>query len=108
MQASKCNCGKIVVLYRKICPNCGKQMTSIEFENDAEILTHTKLYTVPEGFNSPIFLALVEFEQGIKLLCECKNENDLKIGKKGKVIKEKNKYYFVGNNKERLLSFFFF
>lgn len=99
MQASKCNCGKIVALNRKICPNCGKQMTSIEFGNDAKILTHTTLYTVPEGFNSPIFLVLVEFEQEVKLLCECKNENDLKIGKKGKVFKEKNKYYFVGNSK---------
>jgi uncharacterized OB-fold protein len=99
MQASKCTCGKIVVLNRKICPNCGKQMTSTEVGNDAEILTHTKLFTVPEGFNSPIFLVLVEFEQEINLLCECKSENDLKIGKKGKIVKEKNKYYFVSNSK---------
>jgi uncharacterized OB-fold protein len=97
MQASKCNCGKIVPMDREICPNCGKPMTSIEFENDAEILTHTTLYTVPEGFEAPIFLVLVELEQGTKLLCECKNENDLKIGKKGKVIKKNNKYYFMSN-----------
>lgn len=99
MKASKCICGKIVVSNRKICPNCGKQMTSIELGNDAEVLTHTTLYTVPEGFNSPIFLVLVEFEYGVNLLCECKSENDLKIGKKGKVVKEKNKYFFVGNSK---------
>ena len=99
MHASKCNCGKIVALNREICPNCGKSMTSIEFGNDAEILTYTTLYIVPEGFNAPIFLVLVGLEQGAKLLCECKNENDLNIGKKGKVVVEDNRYYFVGNRK---------
>ena len=97
MQASICNCGKIVILERKICPNCGKTMTSIEIENDATVLTYTTLYTVPEGFNAPIFLTLVEFEKGAKLLCECKNKNDLEIGRKGKIVFENEKYYFVAN-----------
>ena len=99
MQASTCNCGKIVALKRELCPNCGKSMTSIELGNDAEVLTYTTLYTVPEGFNAPIYLALVELEQGAKLLCECKNENDLEIGRKGKIVVENEKYYFVGNRK---------
>ena len=99
MQASTCTCGKIVLLKRELCPRCGKSMTSIELENNAELLTHTTLYTVPEGFNAPIFLVLVELEQGVKLLCECKNENDLEIGRKGKIVVEHEKYYFVSNNK---------
>ena len=97
MQASICNCGKIVIFGRKKCPNCGKTMSSIKIENDALVLTYTTLYTVSEGFNAPIFLALVELEQGAKLLCECKNENDLEIGRKGKIVFENEKYYFVGN-----------
>ena len=97
MQASICNCGKIVTLKRKICSNCGKTMSSIKVKNDAIILTHTTLYTVPEGFNSPIFLALVELEKGAKLLCECKDKNDLEIGRKGKIVFKNEKYYFVGN-----------
>ena len=97
MQASTCTCGKIVALKRELCPNCGKSMTPIELRNDAVVLTYTTLYTVPEGFNAPIFLVLVELEQGAKLLCECKNKNDLKIGKKGKIVVEHEKYYFVGN-----------
>jgi len=99
MQASTCTCGKIVTLNRELCPYCGKSMTSIELGNDAEVLTYTTLYTVPEGFNAPIYLALVELEQGAKLLCECKNENDLEIGRKGKIVVENEKYYFVGNRK---------
>lgn len=99
MQASKCICGKIVVLNREICPNCGKSMTSMELRNDAEILTYTKLRIVPEGFNAPIFLVLVELEKGVKLLCECKDEKDLGIGKKGKVVIKNEKYYFVVNRK---------
>jgi hypothetical protein len=88
MQASTCTCGKIVALSRELCPNCGKSMTSIELGNDAVVLTYTTLYTVPEGFKAPIFL-----------LCECKNENDLEIGRKGKIVVENEKYYFVGNMK---------
>ena len=97
MQASSCTCGKIVALNRGLCPYCGKSMTSIELRNNAVVLTYTTLYTVPEGFNSPIFLVLVELKQGAKLMCECKNKNDLKIGKKGKIVVEREKYYFVGN-----------
>ena len=100
MHASKCICGKIVGLNREICPYCGKPMSSIKIEDNAEVLTYTTLYTVPDGFNSPIFLVLVELEQKAKLLCECKNENDLEIGKKGKILKKNNKYYFIGNNKK--------
>ena len=99
MQASTCTCGKIVALNRELCPNCGKSMTSIELGNDAVILTFTTLYTVPEGFYAPIFLVLVKLEQGAKLLCGCKNENDLEIGRKGKIVVEKEKYFFAGNIK---------
>jgi len=97
MQVSTCNCGKIVALDRELCPYCGKSMISIESGNDAEVLTYTTLFTVPEGFNAPIFLVLVKLEKGAKLLCECKNENDLEIGRKGKVVFENEKYYFVSN-----------
>jgi uncharacterized OB-fold protein len=99
MQASTCNCGKTFALDRELCPSCGKPMTSIELKNDAELLTYTTLHTVPEGFNAPIFLALVKLEQGAKLMCECKNKDDLEIGKKGKIVLENKKYYFVGNEK---------
>lgn len=99
MISSICKCGKIVALERKVCPYCGKTMNSVEHGNVAEILTYTKLFTVPEGFKSPIFLTLVKLENGAKLLCECKNENDLEIGRKGKVIFEKEKYYFVSTKK---------
>ena len=99
MQASTCTCEKKVVLKRKLCPHCGKSMTSIEIGDDAEVLTYTTLYTVPEGFNAPIFLVLIELEQGAKLLCECKKENDLEIGRKGKIVVKNEKYYFVGKTK---------
>ena len=96
MQASTCSCGKIVIFKRKLCPHCGNSMTSIKLGNDAEVLTYTTLYTVPKGFNAPIYLVLVKLNQGVKLLCECKNENDLKIGRKGKIVVENEKYFFIG------------
>lgn len=72
-------------------------MTAIELGDKARLLTYTTLYVVPEGFNAPVSLALVELEQEVKLLCECKNENDLEIGKEGKIVAENEKYYFVGS-----------
>jgi len=97
MQTSTCKCGKIVALRREICPNCGKKMSLIEIGDYAELLTFTTLYTVPEGFEPPIHLTLVKLENEANFLCVCKNENDLEIGKKGKIIFENDKYYFVGN-----------
>jgi uncharacterized OB-fold protein len=85
------------MLPREICPHCGNSMTPIELGDDAVLLTYTILHTVPEGFKAPINLALVELEQGPKLLCSCKNEKDLVIGKKGKIIIEDEKHYFTGN-----------
>jgi uncharacterized OB-fold protein len=99
MQASRCICGKIVPLKRDLCPNCGKLMISIDIGNKAKILTHTTLYTVPEDFESPIFLALVELDRGVKLLCECKSEKFLKIDMRGKIVEEDKKYYFIGDIK---------
>ena len=97
MQISSCKCGKKVPFKREICPYCGKTMTFVEIGNNAEILTYTTLFTVPEGFDAPINLVLVELENGANLLCVCKNEKDLGIGKKGKVTYKDNKYYFLGN-----------
>ena len=96
MQMSACKCGKKVPFKREICPYCGKPMTFVEIGNNAEILTYTTLFTVPEGFDAPIYLALVKLENGANLLCVCKNEKDLEIGKRGKIVLENDKYYFVG------------
>jgi uncharacterized OB-fold protein len=97
MLVSTCKCGRIVIFKRELCPNCGRSMNSIEIGNDASILTYTTLYTVPEGFNSPVYLVLVELKKGVKLLCECKNEADLEIDRKGKIVVDNDKYFFVGN-----------
>ena len=97
MKASICTCGKTVIFKRELCPHCGKLMTSFELENNAVVLTFTTVYTVPEGFKAPIFLVLVELEQGAKLLCRCKNKNDLEIGRKGKIVVENEKYFFVSS-----------
>lgn len=96
MKASKCTCGKTFALSREICPHCGKSMTHIELGDDALLLTYTILHTVPEGFEPPIFLALVELEHGVRLLCICREENDLEIGKEGKIVFEHERYYFEG------------
>ncbi len=97
MKASRCTCGKTYALDRENCPICGRSMTSIEIADNAELLTFTILNTVPEGFEGPIFLALAELELGVHLLCECKYKKDLEIGRKGRIVDEAGKQYFVGS-----------
>ena len=97
MKGSACKCGKTVALPRDICPKCGGPMEQVELAPDATMLTHTTVHVVPDGFEGPIHLVLVELERGAKLLCQCEDESDLSIGRKGRVAAENGKFYFMGD-----------
>jgi uncharacterized OB-fold protein len=92
IEGSECECGKKVVPSRNLCPKCGKNMIKTEFEEKGSVLTHTTLYAVPEGFEAPIKLAMIEIENGADLICSYEGKEDLNIGAKVK-IKKKGKLY---------------
>lgn len=85
IEGAECECGKKLVPFRKLCPICGKEMVKAQFEERGIIITHTTLYTVPEGFESPIKLAMVEIDGGATLICGYEREMDLSIGDKVKI-----------------------
>ena len=95
MKCSRCSCGKVVILERDICPRCGQAMEPFEIGDQAILLTHTTLYTVPVGFVAPIHLVLVELETGVNLLCTSKDPEHLKIGRIGTIEGEPGEYFFV-------------
>jgi uncharacterized OB-fold protein len=73
IRASKCSqCGKAVVPPRYICPYCGPSVTSIEMidlSNQGIILSYTVHHMPPDGFESPLLLALVKLENDAVVLC---------------------------------------
>ena len=90
IEGSECECGKKVVPSRNVCPKCGRNMIKTEFEGKGIVLTHTTLYAVPEGFQAPIKLAMIEIEDGTNLICGYEGKEDLDIGDKVKIKKKGN------------------
>lgn len=88
IDGSECRCGRKLVPPRKLCPSCGDVMGNVDFEEKGSILTHTTLFTVPDGFSAPIKLALVELAGGPKLLCSCGDGVVMEIGAPVRVFQE--------------------
>lgn len=87
IEGSECECGKKVVPFRDTCPKCGRNMSKAGFEEQGTVLTHTTLHAVPEGFEAPINLAMIELAGGVNLICGYEGKEDLKIGDKVKIKK---------------------
>ncbi|TFG31941.1 hypothetical protein EU528_04865 [Candidatus Thorarchaeota archaeon] len=73
IKASKCQeCDKVIVPPRDLCPYCRHKSTGtnlIELRNEGEVLSFTELHKPPEGFNSPLKMALVKLEYDAVVLC---------------------------------------
>ncbi|MFW9958974.1 MAG: Zn-ribbon domain-containing OB-fold protein [Candidatus Odinarchaeota archaeon] len=81
IQASHCGqCKRTIVPPREVCPYCGKiagRMSTSEIDNKGTILSHTTLQMPPDGFDTPLKMALVELDQGAVVLCLGYNEERL-------------------------------
>ncbi|MBI5166990.1 MAG: OB-fold domain-containing protein [candidate division NC10 bacterium] len=91
--ASKCHCGKISAPPAPFCPSCGKPMEECLLPTYGRILSYTVLYSPPEGFSSPLSIALVELEGRAKFLCHGE-EKGLKIGRRVAIERLDEIYYF--------------
>jgi uncharacterized OB-fold protein len=71
--SSKCSkCNRAIVPPRETCPYCGKiagPMKNIELAPRGTVQSYTTLQMPPEGFQSPLSMALVELEHGALVLC---------------------------------------
>jgi uncharacterized OB-fold protein len=84
--ASKCpSCEKVIVPPRDLCPYCRHKTIDtniLELRNEGKVISFTELHKTPEGFDSPLKMALVELEFGATVLCLGENDSEVEIGSK--------------------------
>jgi uncharacterized OB-fold protein len=51
------------------CPKCGRQMKPADWADKGKVLSFTYLKALPEGLTDSYNLALVEIEDGPKMVC---------------------------------------
>jgi hypothetical protein len=69
-------------------------MTPIAVPAVGEIVSFTTLHSAPEGFRSPLHIAIVELEEGARTVCHGSETRGLKIGSRVSIEAVDNVYYF--------------
>jgi hypothetical protein len=93
--ASRCpRCDITVAPPASYCPRHPIAMTPVELAGVGEIVTFTTLHSAPEGFRSPLHIALVELEDGARFVCHGAETRGLKVGASVSIEAIDNVYYF--------------
>ena len=93
--ASRCpRCATVVAPPAPFCPRHPVAMTPLEVSGVGEIVTFTTLNSPPEGFRSPLHIALVELEEGARFFCHGSETRGLKVGATVAIEAIDNVYYF--------------
>ena len=87
LEAAQCaECSKILYPPRLVCPACGsREFTDVVLPRDGKVLTYTVVRVPPAGFTeqTPLPIALVELENGIRVMVQIGDVEDpdsLEIG----------------------------
>jgi DUF35 OB-fold domain, acyl-CoA-associated len=93
--ASKCpRCATVVAPPALYCPRHPVAMRRVELAGIGEVVTFTTLHSPPEGFKSPLHIALVELEEGARFFCHGAETRGLKVGSTVAIEAIDNVYYF--------------
>jgi acyl-CoA-associated DUF35 OB-fold domain-containing protein len=93
--ASRCpRCEMVVAPPASFCPHHPVRMTPTTLAGVGEVVTFTTLHSPPEGFKSPLHIALVELEGGAQFVCHGSETRGLKIGADVAIEAVDNVYYF--------------
>ena len=84
LEGSKCTtCGRSYFPPRKICHDCRRKGKLVEeiMPTEGEIISFTKVFSAPEGFENetPYFLAIIEFPNKVRLLTQIVDKDDAKV-----------------------------
>lgn len=89
MVGAKCEtCGKYYFPYRSLCSVCRRRgkMVDVQLSGKGKIYSHTTIYSAPTGLENqvPYVIAIVELEEGVKVLGQIDDCDpaDVKIGSK--------------------------
>ena len=92
---SRCpRCGLVVAPPAAWCPHHPVAMEPANFPGVGEVLTFTTLHSPPEGFKSPLHIALVELDGGARFVCHGAETGWLKIGMTVAIEAVGDIYYF--------------
>lgn len=87
LEAAECTkCGKILYPPRLVCPDCGaRDFKQVVLPRNGTVLTFTIIRVPPAGFTeqTPLPLALIELENGVRLMAQLADVEDpatVKIG----------------------------
>ena len=69
-------------------------MTPVDLAGIGEVVTFTTLHSAPEGFRSPLHIALVELDDGARFVCHGVGTDGLKVGATVAIEAIDNVYYF--------------
>jgi hypothetical protein len=93
--ASRCpRCQMIVAPPAPYCPRHPVKMQPTEVSGFGEVMSFTTLHSPPEGFRSPLHIALIELEGGARFVCHGAETRGLKIGARVAVEAVNEVYYF--------------
>lgn len=93
--ASRCpRCRRLVVPPAPTCPDHGVRMEPDTVPGVGEVVSFTTLHSPPEGFRSPLHIALVELEGGARLFCHGEETRGVRIGSTVSVEEVDAVFYF--------------
>jgi hypothetical protein len=93
--ASRCpRCHAVVAPPATYCPWHPVAMTPTTVPGVGEIVSFTTLHAAPEGFRSPLNIAIVELEGGARFVCHGDETRGLKIGSSVAIEAIDDVYYF--------------
>ena len=93
--ASRCpRCQVVVAPPSTYCPWHPVAMTPTTVPGVGEIVSFTTLHAAPEGFRSPLHIAIVELEGGARFVCHGDETRGLKIGSSVAIEAIDDVYYF--------------
>jgi hypothetical protein len=93
--ASRCpRCHLVVAPPAAYCPHHPVAMEPKALPGAGEIISFTTLHSPPEGFRSPLHIALIELEDGARTVCHGAGTQGLKIGSRVAIEAIDDVYYF--------------
>ena len=93
--ASRCPvCVATVAPPARFCPWHPVAMEPMEVEGVGEVVSFTTLHSAPEGFRSPLHIAIVELVGGARFVCHGEATRGIKVGSTVAIEAVDNIYYF--------------
>jgi acyl-CoA-associated DUF35 OB-fold domain-containing protein len=93
--ASRCpRCDMVVAPPASYCPHHPVRMMPTTVAGAGEVISFTTLHSPPDGFRSPLHIALIELVGGARFVCHGSETKGLKIGAVVAIEAIDDVYYF--------------